>query len=189
MLIASQLRPGMAIRFEGAQYKIISCENHPGQGKMGGVVHARLKNLATGSYWEHSFRSELKLELIPVEKQSMEFLYADAERSYFMNPTTFDQIGIESSIVGPGNRFLQAGMQLPVEFVEGQPISVIFPDIMDMRVVETPPAAHQQQDNTWKKARLENGVELQVPQFIKTGDMIRIEIESLRYVDRAKTSK
>jgi elongation factor P len=189
MLIASQLRPGMAIRFEGNNFKIISCENHPGQGKMGGVVHARLKNLSTGSFWEHSFRSELKLELIPVEKRSMEFLYADAERSYFMDPVNFEQIGIDSTIIGPGSCFLQPGMQLPVEFVEAQPISVIFPDITEMRVAETAPAMHQQQDNTWKKARLENGVELMVPQFIKNGDMIRIEIETLRYVDRAKTAK
>jgi elongation factor P len=189
MLLASQLRSGMAIRFEGNSYKIISCENHPGQGKMGGVVHARLKNLATGSFRDHSFRMELKLELVPVEKKSMEFLYADADRSYFMDTASFDQIGIENSIIGPGSPFLVAGMQLPVEFVEGQPVSVIFPDIMEMRVVETPPAVHQQQDNTWKKARLENGVELQVPQFIKNGDIIRIDVESLRYVDRAKVAK
>ncbi len=189
MLIASQLRPGMVIRFEGNNFRIISCENHPGQGKMPGAVHARLKNLSTDSFWEHSFRSELRLELIPVEKQSMEFLYADAERSYFMDPVTFDQIGIDSEIVGPGNLFLQPGMQLPVEFVEGQPISVIFPDITEMRIVETAPGMHQQQDNTWKKARLENGIEILVPQFIKNGDLIRIEIETLRYVDRAKTAK
>lgn len=189
MLIASQLRPGMVIRFEGNILKIISCEHHPGQGKMGGVVHARLKNLSTGSFWEHSFRSELKLELVPVEKRSMEFLYEDTERSYFMDPINFEQIGIDKAVIGPGSRFLQPGMQLPVEFVEGQPISVIFPDITEIRVAETAPGMHQQQDNTWKKARLENGVELLVPQFIKNGDLIRIEIETLRYVDRTKSAK
>jgi elongation factor P len=189
MLIASQMRPGMAIRFESNNYKVISCEHHGGQGKMGGVVHARLKNLSSGSLWEHSFRSELKLELIPVEKQSLEFLYADAERSYFMDPVSFDQIGIDDAIIGPGSRFLQPGMQLPIEFLDGQPISVIFPDIMEMRVADTAPGMHQQQDNNWKKARLENGVELLVPQFVKSGDTIRIEISTLRYVDRAKTAK
>jgi elongation factor P len=189
MVNASQLRPGMAIHFEGNNYKVISCEYHPGQGKMGGVVHTRLKNLSTGTFWEHSFRSELKLDLVPVEKQSLEFLYWDADRSYFMNPESFDQIGIDDSIIGPASCFLQPGMQLPVEFVEGQPISVLFPDIMEMRVADTAPPVHQQQDNTWKKAHLENGVELRVPQFIKTGDMIRVEIETLRYVDRAKPAR
>ncbi|MBZ5500022.1 MAG: hypothetical protein LAP85_26795 [Acidobacteriia bacterium] len=189
MVNASQLRPGMAIRYEGNNYKIMSCEHHPGQGKMGGVVHARLKNLSTGTFWEHSFRSELKLDLMPVEKQSLEFLYSDAERSYFMNPESFEQIAVDDAIVGPGSRFLQPGMQLPVEFIEGQPVSVIFPDIMEMRVADTAPPAHQQQDNTWKKALLENGVELLVPQFIKTGDLVRVGIETMRYVDRAKPAK
>ncbi len=189
MLVASQLRPGMVIRFEGNNFKVVSCENHPGQGKMGGVVHTRLKNLSTGSFWEHSLRSELKIEIVDVEKRSMEFLYADAERSYFMDPENFEQIGIEAAVIGPGGRFLQPGMQVPVEFVEGQAISVLFPDITEVRVAETAPAMHQQQDNTWKRARLENAVELLVPQFIKTGDMIRVEIETLRYVDRAKTAK
>jgi len=179
----------MAIRYEGQTYKVLIAEYHPGQGKMGGVTHARLKNLSTGTLWEHSFRSELKLELVLVEKRSMEFLYEDAERGYFMDPINFEQIGIDKVVIGPGNRFLQPGMQLPVEFVEGQPISVIFPDITEIRVAETAPGMHQQQDNTWKKALLENGVELLVPQFIRNGDLIRIEIETLRYVDRAKTTK
>jgi elongation factor P len=189
MVIASQLRPGMAIRYEGNQYKIISCENHPGQGKMGGVVHARLRNLSTGALWEHSFRSELKLEPVPVEKQGMDFLYSDADQSYFMNPENFEQIGIGDSVIGPARRFLQPGMRLPVESVEGRPISVIFPDIMEMRVADTAPPVHGQQDSTWKKARLENDVELLVPQFIKSGDLIRVEVESIRYVDRAKPAK
>ena len=189
MVIASQLRPGMAIRFEGNNYRVISCDYHAGQGKMGGVTHVRLKNLTTGTLWEHSFRSELKLDLVAVDRQSMEFLYADAEQCYFMDPESFEQIGVEDSVIGPASRFLQPGMQLPVEFVDSRPINVVFPDIMEMRISETAPPAHQQQDNTWKKARLENGVELLVPQFIKTGDMIRIEISALRYVDRAKPAK
>jgi elongation factor P len=189
MVNASQLRPGMAIRYESNNYKVMTSDYHPGQGKMGGVVHTRLKNLSTGTFWEHTFRSELKLDFIPVEKKSMEFLYSDANHSYFMNPDTFEQIGIDNSIIGPATRFLQAGMQLPVEFVEGQPISVLFPDIIEIRIAETAPPAHQQQDNTWKKALLENGVELRVPQFIKTGDMIRLEVGTLRYVDRAKSMR
>jgi elongation factor P len=189
MMIASQLRLGMAVRYEGINYKVISCEYHPGQGKMGGVVRARLRNLTTGAFWEHNFRAELKLDLVPVEKRSMEFLYADSDRSYFMNPETFDQVGIEDAVIGPASRFLQPGMALPVEFVEGQPISVVFPDIMEMRIADTAPPVHGQQDSTWKKALLENGVELLVPQFLKTGDLIRVEVETLRYVDRARLAR
>jgi elongation factor P len=79
-------------------------------------------------------------------------------------------------------------MQLPIEFVEGAAVSVVFPDMIEMAVTDTAPPAHGQQDNTWKTARLTNGVELLVPQFIKTGDLIRIDAAALRYVDRARTA-
>ena len=61
MIVASQLRAGMAIKFEGQDYRVVSADYHPGQGKMGGATHARLQNLVTRTFWEHSFRSELKL--------------------------------------------------------------------------------------------------------------------------------
>src|SRR5262245_21689508 len=107
----------MAIRHEGQTYKVVSSEYHPGQGKMGGVTHARLRNLATGTLWEHSFRAELKLEDVPAEKHSMSFLYADADQCYFMNPVTYEQVEIPALIIGEQARFLQPDMQLPVEFV------------------------------------------------------------------------
>ncbi len=188
MVTAQQLRPGMAIRFEGANYKVMACEYHPGQGKMGGVSHVRLKNLTTGTFREQSFRAELKLDDLPVEKRPMEFIYTDGGQCYFMSPETFDQIGLEETLVGSAGQFLQPGMQLPVEFIEGQAASVVFPDIVEMRVAETAPPVHGQQDSTWKSARLENGVKILVPQFVKNGDMIRIDVESLKYVDRARVS-
>ncbi len=186
MVTAQQLRPGMAFRFEGVNYKVMSCEYHPGQGKMGGVAHVRLKNLATGTFREQSLRADLKLDVLPVEKKSMEFIYSDAGQCYFMSPESYEQFGIEEVVIGAASRFLQPGMQLPVEFIEGQPVSVVFPDIIEMQVAETAPPVHGQQDSTWKSARLDNGVKILVPQFIKGGDLIRIDIESLKYVDRAK---
>lgn len=186
MILASQLRPGMAVRYEGQSYRIMSSEYHPGQGKMGGVAHVRLQNLATRTFKEQSLRAELKLEMLPVEKQVMEFLYSDPDQCYFMNPQNYEQIGIDMAMIGPASRFLQPGMVVPVEFVEGEPISVAFPDIIELRIVETAPPVHGQQDNTWKTARLENDIQVSVPQFIKTGDSIRLDVETLKYVDRAK---
>ncbi len=186
MVLASQLRAGMAVRYEGQLYKVLIADYHPGQGKMGGTTHARLRNLATGTLWEHSFRSDLKLEDVAAEKQSMDFLYTDGGDCVFMNPETFEQVSVPASVIGPGSRFLQPEMRLPVEFIEGQPVSVVFPDIIEARVAETAPPVHQQQDSTWKSARLENGVDILVPQFIKTGDVLRIDVQNLKYVDRAK---
>jgi len=186
MVTAQQLRAGMAIRHEGQTYRVVAADYHPGQGKMGGVNHVRLKNLGTGTFWETSFRAELKLEDVPVERQSLSFLYDDGDQSWFMHPETFEQESIPNAVLGEQARFLQPEMLLPVEYVEGRPVNVLFPDIMEVRIAETAPPVHQQQDNTWKPARLENGVEVMVPQFIKTGDVIRLDVANLRYMDRAK---
>ena len=187
MVLASQLRAGTAIRHEGQIYKVLIADYHPGQGKMGGATHVRLRNISTGTLWEHSFRADLKLDEAAVEKQSMDFLYADAGDCYFMDPATFEQVAIPENAIGPPARFLRPEMRLPVEFVEGRPVSVAFPDIIDVRIEDTAPPVHQQQDSTLKPARLENGVQIMVPQFIKTGDRIRLDVENLKYIERSKT--
>jgi elongation factor P len=188
MLTASQLRAGMAIRWEGQPYKVVASDYHPGQGKMGGVTHARLKNLNTGTFWEHSFRAELKLEEMAVEKRSMTFLYADEDQCWFMDPDTFEQVGVPRSVIGEQARFLQPDLTMPVEFVEETPISVVFPDVLEVRVRETAPPLHGQQDSAWKLARLDNGVEIMAPPFIKTGDVIRLDLNEVRYMDRVRTA-
>jgi elongation factor P len=188
MIAASQLRAGMAVRYENQSFRVVAAEYHPGQGKMGGTTHARLKNLATGTFWEHSFRAELKLEELPVEKRGMEFLYADADHCFFMDPETFEQVGIAMAVVGEHWKFLEPQMRVPVDFVDGAPVNVQFPDILEVRIAETAPATHAQQDSTWKPAKLENGVEVMVPQFIKTGDVIRLHTETLKYSDRVKAT-
>jgi elongation factor P len=186
MITASQLRAGMAVRFEGQPYKVVASEYHPGQGKMGGAAHARLKNLSTGTIWEHSFRAELKLEEMTVEKRSMTFLYADDDHCWFMDPENFEQVGIPNAVIGGQARFLRPDMTVPVEFVEEAPVSVLFPDVIEVRIADTAPPVHAQQDSNWKPATLENGVEIMVPLFIKGGDLIRLDLNALRYMDRAK---
>ncbi len=188
MVIASQLRAGMAVRFEGQAYKVLAAEHHLGQGKMGGAAHTRLKNLSTGTLREINFRAELKLEEIETRKVPMDFLYADAEQCTFMNPETFDQISVPVSLVGPQTALLQTDMRVAVDFVEGQPVGVVFPEVLEVRIGETAPPSHAQVDSVWKPARLESGVEVMVPQFIKDGDLIRLDVANMKYMDRAKGS-
>jgi elongation factor P len=187
MLTASELRPGIAIRFEDQIYKVIAADYHPGQGKMGGVTHARLRNLSTGTLWEHGFRSELKVEEVALEKRSADFLYADAEECTFMDPLTFDQYTVSVTSLGHQARLLSPEMRVNIELLDGRPISVQFPDTVDLRVTDTTPPMHNTQDSTWKTARLATGLEIQVPQFIKIGDVVRVDANVLRYMDRART--
>ena len=186
MVTASQLRPGMAIKYEGQDYRVVAAEYHPGQGQMGGATHARLQNINTATFWEHSFRSDLKLEEIPMERQILEFLYADSGQCCFMDPETYEQTEIPMAVVGPRAGFLEPGMKLGVEFVEGRPLGVLFPDVLEVKIADTAPPTHQQADSTFKPAKLENGIEVMVPQFVKTGDMIRLDLGAMRYMDRVK---
>jgi elongation factor P len=186
MVLASQLRAGMAIQYEKQEYKVVAAEYHPGQGQMGGATHARLQNLDTGTFWEHSFRADLKLEEIPLQKQTLEFLYADKDLCCFMNPETYEQTEIAQAMVGRQAGFLEPGMKVSVEFVEGRPVGVVFPGVIEKRIADTAPPMHQQQDNTFKTAKLENGAEVMVPQFIKTGDTIRLDFATMKYMDRVK---
>ncbi len=186
MIAASQLRAGMAVQFEGQSYRVLAAEYHPGQGKMGGVTHARLQNTNTGTFWEHSFRSDLKLEDLEVEKRPLEFLYEDEANCCFMDPETYEQTEIAKSVVGPQAAFLEAGKRISVEFVEGRPVGVSFPDNLEVVIADTAPPIHQQADNTYKPARLANGIEIMVPQFIKTGDAVRLDLQTMKYMDRVK---
>lgn len=188
MIVASQLRSGMAIRYENQDYKVLAEDYHPGQGKMGGAAHTRLKNLTTGTLWEHSFRSELKLETLPLDRQGLEFLYADGELCSFMNPDAYEQTEVPRSLIGDQAVLLDPAMRLNVEFLDGRPVSVILPDIIEVRIADTAPPAHAQQDSAWKPARLDCGLQVMVPQFVKVGDLIRLDVPAMKYMDRVKGS-
>lgn len=189
MVLASQLRPGMAIAFENSRYRVLIADYHPGQGKMGGVTHARLQNLDTGTFREISLRADLRFQELPSERRSLDFLYADGDRYCFMDPDSFEQFEIAEALLGARAVFLESGMKLPIDFVESQPIGAQFPDIIEVRIADTASAAHQQGgDNTFKPARLANGVQVMVPQFIKTGDSIRLDLGTMKYVDRGRAA-
>ncbi|MCP5111230.1 MAG: translation elongation factor P [bacterium] len=188
MIIASHLKAGMAIRHEGHTFKVLSAEYHPGQGKMGGATHAHLLNLDTGTLRDHGFRADLKLDVVPLEKAPMEFLYRDGDLCVFMSPETYEQVEIPELMIGKQAELLQAEMRVAVEFLETRPVSVTFPDVLEVRIADTAPPVHNQQDNTKKPAKLESGVEILVPQFIKTGDSIRLDVHKLEYMERAKSA-
>lgn len=189
MVIAAELRAGMVIRIDGQVHKVLEVEAKAGAAKMSGVVKTKLMNLRSGNMSEPHFRPQERLEDLQLERRMMQFLYADGDRCTFMRPDTFEQIEIGDAILGPGKNFLQSGMELPVEFFEGEPISVVFPDIAEARVASTAPASHSQQDSAWKEARLENGLAIRVPLFIAPGELVRVDVRTGRYVERARTER
>ena len=190
MPVASQLRAGTALRLSGEVWKVLAADYHGGGGKMGGVTHARLRNVRTGTQREWRFRADEPIEAVELEKQALQFLYGDDDTSTFMNPVTFEQTEVETSLLGRSAAFLTPEMTVPVEFCEGRPIGVNLPEIVEVRVASTATPVHTQgQDSVWKDARLENGLSLLVPPFIAEGETIRVKVEDATYVERAKGEK
>lgn len=189
MVIATELRAGSAVRIEGQVYKVLEIESKAGTAKLGGVVKAKLSNVASGHLWEPHFRPLERLEDLELERRTMEFLFSDEDGCTFMDLGSFEQVQVPVAIVGSCEKFLEPGMQIPVEFFGDQPISIVFPDIVEARVADTAPAAHSQQDSTFKEARLENGLTIRVPLFIAPRELVRVDVRTLRYVERAKATR
>lgn len=189
MVNASELRQGMCLRIEGQIFKVLEVDAKAGAAKMGGVVKTKLINVKTGRSWEPHFRPQENLEQLELERRPMEFLYSEGDTCNFMNLDTYDQVGIPKAILGGGFDFLQPGMELPVELFAGDPISVVFPDTVEIRVSSTAPPSHAQQDSAWKQATLENGVTVLVPLFIAPGEMVRIAVNTGRYVERVRMER
>ncbi len=190
MVAASELRSGMAVRLEGTLYKVISATYHAGGGQMGGVTHAKLRNLHTGAVREVRFRADETVEDVQLERRPMQVLYRDQEATHFMDNETFEQVFVPNERLGPTAAFLQEGATVPVEFSEGKPVGVVFPDVVEVRVVETaPPTRSVGNENVWKEAKLENGLSILVPPFIAPGEWIRVEVATATYVERARKKK
>lgn len=189
MVIASDLKTGMALRVEGQIYKVLDAHFKAGSAKLDGIVKAKLSNVHSGRLWEPHFRPQERLEILEIERRNLEFLFADHEHFTFMDPENFEQFELPATILGPGGAFLESGMRLPVEFYDDEPIGVLLPDIAETRVSSTAPASHAQQDSAWKEAVLENGLSVRVPLFIAPGDIIRVDVRDLRYLGRGRSER
>ena len=189
MVIASELRAGTVIRIEGQIHKVIEVESRAGAAKMSGVVKAKLINVRSGRMWEPHFRPQERLEDLQLERRTMEFLYAVGDTCTFMRPDTFEQIDVPGSILGAATGFLQPGMDLPVEFFEGEAIGADFPAVAEARVAKTASPSHAQRDTAWKEAVLENGLAIRVPSFIAPGETVRVDVKTGRYVERAHNER
>ena len=189
MIEASELVERMVIRVEGQIYKVLEVEAKAGAAKMGGVVKTKLVNVRTGHAWAPHFRPQERLEELELDRRVMEFLYSDDDKCTFMRPDTFEQVEVPKSVLGLGERFLEPGMELPVDFFEGEPLRAAFPEAVEVRVAETTPPVHAQQETAWKEAKLENGLSLQVTMFVGPGEVVRVDVNTGHYLERVRAER
>src|SRR6201988_1782311 len=139
MIPATQLRPGMVIKFNNDLYSIFSMV-HRTPGNLRGFVQVKMRNLRSGSMSEHRFSSEDRVDRATLDEQEMEYLYDDGEYFYFMNTESFEQMHLTKDLLGDATSFLIPDLKVHVEFYEGKPISVELPPTVDLMVVETEPS-------------------------------------------------
>jgi elongation factor P len=185
MLSATQLRPGMVIKFNNELYSIFSM-SHRTPGNLRGFVQVRMRSLRSGSMTEHRFSSEDKVEKAIMEEQLMEYLYDDGEYYYFMNIENYEQMHLTKDLLGDATDYLIPQLKVAVEFYEGKPMSVELPATVDLTVVETEPGLKGATvSNVGKPAKLETGLVVQVPAFIVEGEKIRVNTSEGTYLERA----
>jgi elongation factor P len=185
MIAATQLRPGMVVKFNKELHTVFSMV-HRTPGNLRGFVQAKMRNIRSGSMIEHRFSSEDKVERIALEEHEMEYLYDDGEYFYFMNTENFEQIHFTKELLGDAVLYLIPQLKLAVEFYEGKAISVELPPSIEMTVVETEPGLKGSTvSNVTKPAKMETGLVVQVPAFINEGEKIRVSTTEGGYLERA----
>src|SRR4051812_39704966 len=185
MISATQLRPGMVIKFNNELYSVFKME-HRTPGNLRGFVQVKMRNFRSGSMMEHRFSSEDRVERASLDEQEMEYLYDDGEYYYFMNTENYEQMHLTKDLLGDATDFLIPQLKITVEFYEGKPIGVELPASVDMTVVETEPGLKGATvSNVTKPAKMETGLVVQVPPFINEGEKIRVNTSEGTYQERA----
>lgn len=180
----NSIKVGGYILFNNEPYQVMTA-NFMRMQQRQPVMQTKMKNLITGKVVEYSFKSGERLEEPDLEKRKADFLYKDPSGIYFMDTVSFDQFGIDADVLGEKAMLLKEGTQVDVLYFNGNPITVSLPPKIDLKVTAAPPAIKgDTAGNVTKQVELETGLSLATPLFIKEGDVIRINTETLSYVER-----
>ncbi len=185
MASPTDIRKGRVIMYNGTPHAVMSML-HRTQGRQAGFVQTTLRNLETGTSTTTKFRSTDSVEFCMTTNKPLDFSYVDADGYHFMDPDTFDDIVLPESIVGEDKHWIAEGHSYPVLFVDDKPVSIELPNTIEMKVAESAEGVRGDTSSApMKPATLENGVIIQVPLFIKAGDVVRIRTEDETYLGRA----
>jgi elongation factor P len=183
---ATQIRRGMVLVFEGEPCRVVDFRHHT-PGNLRAMVQTKLKNLRSGSSFEHRFRADDAIERASMETHELEFMYQGGDTYHFMNTENYDQLEMESEDLGDAAQWMQAGMRIMAEYYDGRPVSIQLPNSLTLEVVDTAPVMKTATKTaSTKPATLENGVTVNVPEFVGTGDKVRVNPTTGEYQERAK---
>lgn len=181
---ANQLKTGMFVLYKDAPHVVVKCEFYfPGKGSA--FARTRMKNVKTGNVYEYTFKSNDMVESVDVDTTELQYLYADGETYFFMNPRTYDQFEIGKSIFDGKEKYLLPEMTMFFNFYDGEVIGVRFPLKVKLVVTESQDAVAGNTVNAPKKeVTTETGAKVMVPLFVKEGETIIVDTETDGYVSR-----
>jgi elongation factor P len=184
MIDVNELRKGVTFELDGNLYKVIDY-SHNKTGRGNATIRVKARNLLTGANIERTFNSGLSVQDVSLDFHNVSYLYSDGEFYHFMDNQTFEQPAIKADMLGEKALYLQSGMEVKLTFYNGSPLDVEFPSSVDLKVVEAETAIRgDTATGVTKKVVTETGLEVQVPQFVKVGDTIRVNTETGYYVTR-----
>jgi len=185
MISTNDFKTGLTIELNGEPCQVIEFQ-HVKPGKGAAFVRAKIKNLKTGSVTEQTFRAGEKVPKAVLERRQMQYLYNDGENYVFMDNETFEQVYVTPEQLDGGEKFLKENMDCVIAFYEGKILGVDLPNTVELKVVETEPGVKgDTATGATKSATLETGLVVQVPLFVNTGDVLKIDTRTGDYIERA----
>jgi elongation factor P len=182
---ATQMRPGMIIKFKDDLHLVFSVE-HRTPGNLRAFIQAKLRNIRTGAMYVERFRSPDPIDRVIVDEVKMEYLYNDGDDYYFMDQETYEQTHLKHDTLGDAVEYLTPNLLISVSFHDGKAVGIELPTVVEMTVVETEPGIKSATaSSVTKPAKTETGLIVQVPPFINEGEKIRVDTAEGAYMSRA----
>ena len=181
---ATEIRVGMIIEHKNDLWEVLKT-SHVKPGKGGAFAQVEMKSLVKNTKLNERFRSSETVEKALLEEVKFNFLYNDENDFYFINPISFEQINLNKDIVGDKGKMLTENLEVSINFHNEKPLSILLPNQLTC-IIETTDAALKGQtvSSSYKPAVLKNGLSIQVPPFIESGDSIIIDTRTMEYVKK-----
>jgi len=185
MATANDLRRGMAINYNGDICVVLDFQ-HRTPGNLRAFVQASLRSIRTGKSSDIRLSSTEKIEPVPMISKKMEYSYKDGADYVFTDPETYETVTLTPELVGDAKNYLVENGEVTVTFVEEKAVTVEIPASVNLTVTDAPEGVRGDSANNVQKAiTLETGITVQAPLFIKTGEKIRIDTRTGKYMERA----
>jgi elongation factor P len=183
-ITAVEIKPGMIIEYKNDYWNVLKAQ-HVKPGKGGAFNQVELKSITKGTKLNERFRSSETVEKAEIEEKKFNFLYLDDENCHFMDNKTFEQITIAKSLTEEKHKLLKENLEVTISFMDEKPISLDLPNNIECSIDITDAAIKgQTAASSYKPATLDNGIRINVPPFVESGDKIILDTRTLEYVKK-----